>query len=135
MSVRHQKLRYPNLVSIDLLLKAGQLVEPKVKNQVSLRSETFHQEWVSLENSLDLLVDAEKFSSDGFRYAFLVVTKDKEKWVINKYHERAVHTITGTLNLTLEDHTRKQAQTHSVRHLTKVFSNKVLYFLVNLSVS
>ena len=31
-----------NLVSIDLLLKAGQLVEPKVKNQVSLRLEKFH---------------------------------------------------------------------------------------------
>ena len=70
-------------------------------------------------------MDAEKFSSDGFRDAFLGVTKDKEKWLINKYHERAVNTITGTLNLTLEDHTRKQAQMHSVRHLTKVFSNKV----------
>ena len=123
-----EETRYPNSVSIELLLKAGQLVKPKVKNQVSLRLEKFHldeQEWVSLENSLDLLVDAQKFSSGGFRDAFLGVTKDKEKWVINKYHERAVNTITGTLNLTLEDHTRKQAQMHSVRHLTKVFSNKV----------
>ncbi|CAB4003550.1 transient receptor potential cation channel subfamily M member 6-like [Paramuricea clavata] len=84
------------------------------------------QEWVSLENSLDLLVDAEKFSSGGFRDAFLGVTKDKEKWVIKKYHERAVNTITGTLNSTVEDHTHKQVQIHSVaRHLTKVFSNKV----------
>ena len=124
-----EETRYPNSVSIELLLKAGQLVKPKVKNQVSLRLEKFHldeQEWVSLENSLDLLVDAQKFSSGGFRDAFLGVTKDKEKWVIKKYHGRAVNTITGTLNSTLEDHTRKQVQMHSVaRHLTKVFSNKV----------
>ena len=62
-----EETRYPNSVSIDLLLKAGQLVKPKLKNQVSLRLEKFNldeQEWVSLENSLDLLVDSEKFSSE-----------------------------------------------------------------------
>ena len=31
--------------------------------------------------------------------------KDKEKWVVKKYHEMAVNTITGTLNSSVEDHT------------------------------
>ena len=35
---------YPTSVSIDLLLKAGQLIKPKMKNEVSLRLEKFHLE-------------------------------------------------------------------------------------------
>lgn len=120
---------YPTSVSIDLLLNAGQLIKPKMKNRVTLRLEKFNlekQEWVSVENPLDLLVESEKFASGGFRDAFLGVSKDNEKWVVKKYHGKAANTITGTLNSTIEDHTRKQIQMHcAARHLTKVFSNKV----------
>ena len=80
---------------------------------------------MSVQKPLDLLVESEKFASGGFRDAFLGVSKDKEKWVVKKYHERAVSTITGTLNSTVEDHTRKQIQMHcAARHITKAFSIK-----------
>ena len=71
-----EETQYPASISIDVLLKAGQLIKPKRKNQVSLSLERFNikeQEWVSVEKSLDLLVETESFSSGGFRNAFLGV--------------------------------------------------------------
>ena len=64
---------YPSSISIDALMKAGQLVKPKKKNQVSLTLEKFNindQEWEIIEPPLDLLVETETFSSGGFRDAF-----------------------------------------------------------------
>jgi hypothetical protein len=120
--------QYPASVSIDVLLKAGQLIKPKRKNQVSLSLEKFDinkQEWVSVEKSLDMLVETESFSSGGFRDAFLGVSKDKAKWVIKKYNDKAMDTITESLHSNIEDHTRKQIQLHcAARHLAKVFSTK-----------
>lgn len=130
---------YPASISIDVLLKAGQLIKPKRKNQVSLLLEKFNikeQEWVSVGKSLDLLVETESFSSGGFRNAFLGVCKDKQKWVIKNYNDKAVETITETLKSSVEDHTRKQIQMHcAARHLTKVFSTKSQKHLVNVSSS
>ena len=123
-----EETQYPASISIDVLLKAGQLIKPKRKNQVSLSLERFNikeQEWVSVEKSLDLLVETESFSSGGFRNAFLGVCKDEQKWVIKKYNDKAVETITETLKSSVEDHTRKQIQMHcAARHLTNVFSTK-----------
>ena len=54
-------------------MKAGQLVNPKKKNQVSLTLEKFNindQEWEIIEPLLDLLVETETFSSGEFRDAF-----------------------------------------------------------------
>ena len=65
------------------------------------------------------------FSSGGFRDAFLGVSKDKAKWVIKKYNDKAMDTITESLHSSIEDHTRKQIQLHcAARHLAKVFSTK-----------
>ena len=123
-----EETQYPASISIDVLLKAGQLIKPERKNQVSLSLERFNikeQEWVSVEKSLDLLVETESFSSGGFRNAFLGVCKDEQKWVIKKYNDKAVETITETLKSSVEDHTRKQIQMHcAARHLTNVFSTK-----------
>ncbi|KAK3748502.1 hypothetical protein QZH41_000352 [Actinostola sp. cb2023] len=123
-----EETQYPASISIDVLLKAGQLIKPKRKNQVSLSLEKFNleeQEWVSVEKLLDLLVETESFSSGGFRNAFLGLCKDQQKWVIKKYNEKAVETITETLKSSVEDHTRKQIQMHcTARHLTNVFSTK-----------
>ena len=131
-----EETQYPASISIDVLLKAGQLIKPKRKNQVSLSLERFNikeQEWVSVEKSLDLLVETESFSSGGFRNAFLGVCKDEQKWVIKKYNDKAVETITETLKSSVEDHTRKQIQMHcAARYLTNIFSTKAT---VNVSSS
>lgn len=121
---------YPESISIDELLKAGQLVKPKTKNNVSLLLERFDmkaQEWVPVEKSLDVLVDTERFAFGGFRDAFLGVSRDgsRKKWVLKTYNEKAVRTITVTMNSNPEDHTRKNIQMHyTARHLAKVFSTK-----------
>jgi hypothetical protein len=82
------------------------------------------QQWVFLGNTLDLLVEADSFSSGGFRNAYLDVG-NKQKWVIKTYNEKALDTITETLQTSVEDHTRKQIQMHcAARHVANVFSTK-----------
>jgi hypothetical protein len=106
---------YPSSISIDALMKAGLLVNPRKKNHVTLTLEKFNikdQEWVTVKNPLDLVVEMDNFSSGGFRNAFLRVSRDKDKWVINTYNDKATNTITGTLESTIEDHTCKQIQMH-----------------------
>ena len=59
-------------MSIAAILKAGQLVKPKERRRVTFAIEAFDvkkREWSSLE-SLEILVETEKFSSGGFRDAF-----------------------------------------------------------------
>ena len=50
---------------------------------------------------------------------------NEQKWVIKKYNDKAVETITETLKSSVEDHTRKQIQMHcAARYLTNIFSTK-----------
>ncbi|CAB3994281.1 Hypothetical predicted protein [Paramuricea clavata] len=103
------------IVSVDVLMKARQLVNPRKKNHVTLTLEKFNikdQEWVTVKNPLDLVVETDNFSSGGFRNAFLRVSKDKDKWVIKTYNDKATDTITGTEESIVEDHTCKQIQMH-----------------------
>ena len=74
-SYNEEETVYPNSISIDVLMKLGQLVKPRKKNRVSL---TLDQEWVTPQNPLDLLVEADSFSSGGFEDAFLGTSKDKQ---------------------------------------------------------
>ena len=126
------KTQFPTSVSISEILQAGKLVKPKPKKKATLVLEKFDVktgEWHE-EGVLDLLVDAEKFSSGGFRDAFLATScnrEEQQKWVIKKYNAKAKDAITNTLKTTEEDHTRKQVQMHSAaRQLTKQFSIKAL---------
>lgn len=82
-------------------------------------------EWVPIEKPLDLSVETERFSSGGFRDAFLGVGPGKQKWVIKEYNDSARHSIIEALQSNVETHTRKQIQMHSAaRHLAKFFSIK-----------
>ena len=125
------KTQFPKSVSISEILQAGKLVKPKPKKKATLLLEKFDVktgEWHEGE-PLELLVDAEKFSSGGFRDALLATScnhEEKQKWVIKKYNAKAKDAIINTLRTTEEDHTRKQVQMHSAaRQLTEQFSNKV----------
>ena len=69
----------------------------------------------SLETTIDLLVEVDKLSFRGFRYAFLATTcsfNGNQKWVINKYNAKAKDAIKKSVKTTEEVHTRKQVQMH-----------------------
>ena len=75
------KTQFPTSVSISEILQAGKLVKPKPKKKATLVLEKFDiktGEWHE-EGVLDLLVDAEKFSSGGFRDAFLATSCNREE--------------------------------------------------------
>ena len=127
---------YPQSVSIAAILKAGQLVKPKERRRVTFAIEAFDvkkREWSSLE-SLEILVETEKFSSGGFRDAFKGVTGvalsstngQHQTWVVKTYKPNAIKAIEDTMQSNLEDHTRKQVQMHTAaREITKCFASKV----------
>lgn len=130
----HQpQTEYPQSVSIAAILKAGQLVKPKEKNRVTFAIEAFDvkkQEWTGME-SLEILVETEKFSSGGFRDAYKGVTLNThdmqhQTWVIKTYNSNAIKAIEETLQTNLANHTRKHVQMHSAaREITKCFAGKV----------
>ena len=125
-----QQKVYPKSISIDELMKAGKLVKPKPVTKVTLEIEEFcmgSRQW-QLGQNITVMLEDEKFSSGGFRDAFMATetgSPAKRKWVLKKYNDSSVKTIEETLSLTVEDHARKQVQMHSVASAiaTKFSSN------------
>ena len=127
--------KYPASVSIDVLMKAGKLVKPKSKKKVTLTIEEFDvvsQKWRDVTETIASIEQA-KFASGGFRdahHATLInndfTQKFGNEWVVKYYNAKAVASITGTLESTVEDHCRKQVQMHAVAsHITNKFNSKV----------
>ena len=122
---------FPASVSISELMQAGKLVRPKEKQKATLSLKMFDVksgEW-SVGTTMDLLIEVEKFSSGGFRDAFLGTacsSNGNQKWVIKKYNAKAKDAIKNSMKTTEDVHTRKQVQMHTVaRHLTKKLSTKI----------
>lgn len=118
---------YPKSISIGDLMKAGKLVKPP---QVAiLKLEIFNVEsckWIDIP-SIEVEVEKTAFASGAFRDAFKAkCTKKSTVWVIKKYTKKSIDTITNTLQMPLENHTRKQVQMHAVaRNITARFATKV----------
>ena len=120
---------YPASVSIEQLLNAGKFVKPVSRTKAVLTFELFdllNKEWKT-EKCLTLYVDDDKFASRAFRDTFKATaesgSQSKEKWVVKEYNVKSKNTIEDTLKTTIELHTRKQVQIHTVaRELTKQFS-------------
>ena len=111
--------KYPASVSIDTLLNAGKLVQPKFTKKAVLNFEHFNIEsgtWKNVMN-VECKVESVKFSSGAFRDAFHATTADGDKWVIKTYNQKAKNTIRETIKSTVENHCRKQVQMHSVARL------------------
>ena len=123
---------YPASVSIAQLLNAGKFVKPTSRTKTVLNLESFdllNKEWKT-EKCLTLFVDDDKFASGAFRDAFKGTPESgsqcKKQWVIKKYNDKSKNTIVDTIKTTVEIHTRKQVQMHTVaRQLTKRFSSIV----------
>ena len=124
------EITYPASISVDELLKAGRLIRPKARKLVSFEVEKFNMATRQWEPGMNItaMVDDDKFSSGGFRDAFLAVEKgpSKKKWVVKKYNLNALRIISDTLKTSVENHTRKQVQMNSVAHvIARKFSSKV----------
>ncbi len=88
-------------------------------------------EWTKTHLTLSVEIEENKFDSGAFRDVFRAKCRDTssclaDEWVIKKYRDEAVATIKEQLQMTVEDHTRKQVQMHAVaRNLTARFCTKV----------
>ena len=76
-------------------------------------------EWIKTPLTLSVEIEETKFDSGAFRDAFRAKCTDKSsslvgEWVIKKYRDEAITTIQEQLQMTVEDHTRKQVQMHAV---------------------
>ena len=123
---------YPKSLSISDLMKAGKLVKPP-KTAV-LRLEFFDVQrccWSTSSASMTLEIDKKPFASGSFRDAFVAKCNDdslnfKGEWVVKKYQEQYIKTIENTLKMSVEAHTQKQVQMHTVaKNITQRFSAKI----------
>ena len=86
-------------------------------------------QWL-IKGSYQFDIKDTKFASGAFRDSFKATVTNPEMqpslWVMKQYQDEAVDTITCDLNMTLEDHTRKQVQMHmAARCITESFAAKV----------
>ena len=124
------KTVYPKSVSLGDLLRAGKLVKPP--QALALKLEWYDVEkskWITF-SSIEVEIEESSFASGAFRDAFkakcTTKTNLRDDWVIKKYSEQSVDTITNTLKMPLENHTRKQVQMHAAaRNITARFATKV----------
>ena len=106
---------FPKSVSVADLLKARKLVKPDERVEVMVL-ESFDvgkQKW-SRSEPIKFNVKDSKFAEGGFRDAFMAVTDNPcytRKWVVKKYK---MDVIEDMLQISAENHTRKQVQMHSV---------------------
>ena len=127
-----RKTVYPKSVSIGDLLRVGKLVRPPQLTTLTLEMFDVEKcEWTKTHLTLSVEIEENKFDSGAFRDVFRAKCRDTSsglagEWVIKKYRDEAVATIKEQLQMTVEDHTRKQVQMHAVaRNLTARFSAKV----------
>ena len=114
----------PKSISISTLLKAGKLITEEKITSITIKLDEFDvQESVWINNSRTICIHLENkhLEEGGFRRAHKAFETNCDKtttWVVKVYKQDAQETIENDLNLTLEDHTRKQVQMHAVaRHI------------------
>ena len=120
---------HPPSVSISTLLKAGQVVKNVCEiAKLQLHSFDVHlSSWKVKPTMLEFSTCTEKFAEGAFRTAHkaTLVSHDEslpKPWVLKRYKDEVKDTIKNDLNLTLEEHTKKQVQMHEVaRHICSEF--------------
>ena len=118
------KTRYPASVSIDTLLKEGKLVKPADKRKETLNFETFdvaNQKWSdAFEAVCYIETNFKEFSSGGFRKIHHATFANNaphgvgRRWVVKLYNDKAIATITETMQSNIESHCRKQVQLRGI---------------------
>ena len=119
----------PKSVSMADLLNAGKLVKPPQQERVTLHLEEFNlkqRSWNEVA-TVEFIFNEQSFEHGGFHDAHNAYAQSSQlpstKWVVQKYQDGAVQSITSNLHISIEDHTRKQVQLHAVaRSMAKQFS-------------
>ena len=126
------KSTFPKSVSIGDLLNAGKLIKPVEQHQEQIQLEDFDLgsgSWVKKE-SITFTIDCQKFASGGFCDAFYAYSTHPQlpssKLVLKEYKADTIKTIETSMNMTAEEHTRKQVQLHTVARNLAYQSSKRL---------
>ena len=125
------KSTFPKSVSIGDLLNAGKLIKPVQQHQEQIQLEDFDLgsgSWIKKE-SITFTLDCQNFASGGFREAFYAYSTHPKlpssKLVLKEYKAETIKTIESSMNMTAEEHTRKQVQMHTVaRNLAYQFGKR-----------
>lgn len=108
---------FPQSISVAALLQARKLVNPPNVTRVKLELESYivaEKKWAKAMK-VELLKENTSFAEGGFRNAFLATDETSSgKWVIKEYKKLQMDPILTQLHMTIDQHTRKQVQMHSV---------------------
>ena len=113
-------------VSMADLLKAGKLVKRLIPEKLVLESFNLDIMQWEVHSTLEFQIEKVKFASGAFREAFKAVANDEigytRNWVVKKYTQKSIDGM-QELNMTHEEHTRKQVQMHTVaRNIAQRFA-------------
>ena len=109
----------PKSVSIADLLQARKLVKPPDELPLKLVLEAYdcHGKFWKNSEEIKFVMQKSKFVDGGFRDAHKAACKHPQypdTWVIKQFKPEQAEKVEGTLNVSLDVHTRKQAQMHCV---------------------
>ena len=99
------------------MLRMGKLIKSAKRHTVQVEIEGFEVKngW-DVPKTVMFSVESECFAEDGFRKAYKCESIDEKlpgKWVLKKYKENALEDV-KSLNLSEEEHARKQVQMHTL---------------------
>ena len=118
-------------VSVADLLMARKLVKPPNLLSLDLVLETYdcHGKFWKKSSVLPFSMEKEKFAEGSFRDAFKAKCKNASypnTWVIKQFKEKQAEKVETIVKISLENHTRKQVQMHSVaKKLAEMMAKKV----------
>lgn len=112
-----QSISITSSLSISDILIAGKLVRPKDEIQEELLLESYNvqlNQW--FKEGKKIFMETEKFAEGAFRNAYNATSylPSNQKWVIKRFKEEKWADIEPVYNMSVEEHTRKQVQTHMV---------------------
>jgi len=106
-------------VSVAALLQAGKLVKPPNVTKISIELESYlvaGKKW-NRSVKVELSKEDNSFAED---------VSNSNKWVIKEYKKEHMEPLLSQLNMSADQHTRKQVQMHSVaRSIAQSFERKV----------
>ena len=108
-------------LTVATMLKMGKLIKPTKRDTIVVEIEGFEvRDGWSVPKAVMFSVDSESFAEGGFRKAYKCESIDGKlsgklsgKWVLKKYKQNALKDM-ESLNLTEEEHARKQVQMHTL---------------------
>lgn len=106
--------KFAKSVSLADLLKAGRIIKKKAPEILHL--ETFNISTMQWKDYTDMkvIIENDHFDEGAFRKAFKAVEVETERqWVVKKYKTKTVDGFSH-LNMSREEHARKQVQMHTV---------------------